>query len=350
MPTCIYCPSAGPFGHEHYLSRALGTFRGLEALGDRLCVPCNGKVGRLDEAIVRNSPDALFRVLAGVRGRSEHDSVSPFYYGLFSRQTTRVLGKHPDYPFEVLWEIVPGTMETREARQVIVRRGDEYLAFPLPERQIADYLRHVIRQHGLEGAEIVAMFGGDKEGDEEHTAIMEAIKAVADEGKIVKVGKTEPGQVVSVSASLPITQPYARGIAKIAFHYLLAHLRVFTGHESAFDDAKRYIMTGEGFEGQIALRTDPIIGDLRRRAVLRHYTHLIQASVSFNEIIVRVQLFAGPAVSPPMWVVQVGRNPSRIYTGSFGHAFVLTGDAGDGHQGEMVELASVSRALLPAPR
>ena len=68
----------------------------------------------------------------------------------------------------------------------------------------------------------------------------------------------EPGQVVSVSASLSITQPYARGIAKIAFHYLLAHVRVFTAHESAFDDVKRYIMTAEGFEGQIALSVAPI--------------------------------------------------------------------------------------------
>src|SRR5437773_723566 len=96
MPTCVYCGSSGPFGKEHYIPRALGTCRGLVPLADKICEkPCGDDLSKLDQAIVRNSPDAFFRVLAGVRGRAAHDEVSPLYYGLFSRQTIKVVGKHP---------------------------------------------------------------------------------------------------------------------------------------------------------------------------------------------------------------------------------------------------------------
>lgn len=187
--------------------------------------------------------------------------------------------------------------------------------------------------------------------DAEYTAVTEAIDAVAVQGKVVKIAKMEPGHVVSASASLPITPIYLRAIAKIAFHYLLGQVPVFTGHEQVFYDVKRFIMTGEGFERQIRLSADPIIDDLRwGGGVLRYYTHFVQADVSYMEVVVRVKLFAGPAISPPTWVVRVARNPSYVFTGSVAHAFVLTGTADDGHQGEMTALTCVSRNLLPLER
>ncbi len=57
----------GLFGREHYIPRALGTFRGLIPLADEVCRACGDELGRtVDQAIVRNSPYALFRVIAGV--------------------------------------------------------------------------------------------------------------------------------------------------------------------------------------------------------------------------------------------------------------------------------------------
>jgi len=200
----------------------------------------------------------------------------------------------------------------------------------------------------------VAFFAGDGEENELWTETVEAIKAVATatEGASITVGgPIEPGYRVRTEAVLPITHMYMRGIAKIAFHYLLAQTeRVFTGHELAFDDVKRYIRTGEGFENRIALTALPIVEDLRHPGALKYYAHIVQASVDHDEIVARVQLFAGPAVLPPTWVVRVARNPSYVYTASFGHAFVLTGDTGDGHQGEMSELTSISHIVLPRRR
>ena len=307
----------------------------------------------MDQALVRNSPDALFRVIAGVSGRSSHDEVSPFYYGLYSGQTIKINGPHPGLGFDVLWEIQPGTEPGTiigcEANQIILRRGDEHLAFPLPEKDIEPYLRFIIREHDLKGAAVVALFAGDGEDNPLRTETIAAIKAVASatEGaSITSAGQIEPGHRVRAEAALPITHTYTRGIAKIAFHYLLAHAgNIFSGHESAFDDVKRYIKTGEGFVGRIALIGLPIAAESDR---LRYYAHVVNVAVGSDEIVARVQLFVGPDVAPPSWVVRLARNPAYVYTGSFGHAFVLTGDTeGDGHQGEMSELRSIPRSLLP---
>jgi len=293
-------------------------------------------------------------VRAGVRGRAKHQEVSPFYYGLYSGQTIKVRGSHPRLGFEVLWEVEPGTMHAREANQIVLRRGDEHLAFPLPDKDIEEYLRFIIREHDMKGAAIVAVFAGDSEDNELLTETIEAIKAVAtaSEGaSITPGGKMEPGCTVRTEAALPITHTYARGIAKIAFHYLLAHTeRVFTGHESVFDDVKRYIRTGDGLEGRVALTKQHIVEDLRYPGALKYYAHIVQATVGHDEIVVRVQLFVGPAGLPPTWVVRVARNPSYIYTALFGHAFVLTGDTGDGHQGEMSELTNISHIVVPPRR
>jgi len=307
----------------------------------------------VDQALVRNSPDALFRVVAGVGGRPSHDEVSPFYYGLYSGQTIKISGPHPGLGFDVLWEIQPGiepgTVIGCEANQIIFRRGDEHLAFPLPEEDIVRYLRFIIREYDLKGTAVAFVFAGYSEDNPLRIETIAAIKALAtaSEGaSITSAGQMEPGHRVRVETTLPITHRYTRGIAKIAFHYLLAHAgNIFSGHESVFDDVKRYIKTGEGFVGRIALMRQPIVAESDR---LAYYAHVVQVTVGYDQIVARVQLFVGPDVQPPSWVVRLANNPAYVYTGSLGHAFVLNGDAeGDGHQGEMSGLWSIPRSLLP---
>lgn len=331
-------------------------FRGFVPLTDRICRACGNELGRtVDQALVRNSPDALFRVVAGVSGRSSHDEVSPFYSGLYSGQTIRINGPHPRLGFDVLWEIQPGTEPGTvigcEANQIIFRRGDEYLPYPLPgeDEDIEGYLRFIIRKHDLQDASVDFVFAGEGDDNPLMTATIAAIKAVAtaSEGaSITPAGRMEPGFSVRTEAALPITHKYTRGIAKIAFHYLLAHAgNIFSGNESVFDDVKRYIKTGEGFVGRIALIQLPIVAESDR---LAYYAHVVKVAVGYDEIVARVQLFVGPDVQPPSWVVRLAKNPAYVYTGSFGHAFVLNGDTeGDGHQGEITKLTSIPRSLLP---
>ncbi len=64
----------------------------------------------------------------------------------------------------MLWEIEPGTLNAREANQIVFRSGVEYLPFPLPQKDIEAYLRFLIGHEGLRGVEIVAVFAGDEPG------------------------------------------------------------------------------------------------------------------------------------------------------------------------------------------
>ncbi|MBI4635079.1 MAG: hypothetical protein HY727_01900 [Candidatus Rokubacteria bacterium] len=213
-PRCIYCGRPDDLTRDHYVPRAFGTFRGCQVLGGKLCGTCNELTGKLDEAFVRTGPNALFRAIAGVHGRSSHTPLSPFYYGLMSGETVKVLGKHPEYPFDVLWEVQPGLV-TRELRQVIFRLDSEFIQLPLPGENILRYLREAIRQYGLEGPEVVAFFGGEQQGDAEYVAILEAIKAVTENGKIVSVKKGASGHVVPVSSALDITRRHQRTVTKV---------------------------------------------------------------------------------------------------------------------------------------
>jgi hypothetical protein len=213
---------------------------------------------------------------------------------------------------------------------------------------MAEYLRQMLLEQGMEGAEIVTFFAGDEEGDAEYTAVVKAIEAVADKGSVVSVKQGEAGHVVPGSSALDITRPHLRAVTKIAFHYILAHSDVLTGHEATFEAAKRFIVADEDFEGRIALIPEPIVAQLRQGYSLRQYGHFLQADVTYREIVVRAQFFVGPAVSPPTWVVRFGANPSAVYTGSFGHGFILFNEpADDGHQGEVTELTTIRRGLMP---
>src|SRR6266566_456121 len=246
MRRCIYCPNDN-FTVEHPIPRALGTFRGARLLNEHLCEWSNRDLSALDAALVRLAPDALFRELAGVKGRSSHKPVSPFYYDPLNPRAVRVLGKHPDAPYDVLWEIDPGTLKGREARQVVFRQGDRTIPIALPDQNIAGFLKQAVQERGLQGAEVLALFGCQEVGDQEFSATLEAIRSVAKAGGPIRSGRVKPGQKIQVWSELPVTREYFRAITKIAFHYVLAYVpgRVFTGHETAFDAAKRFIAAGE---------------------------------------------------------------------------------------------------------
>jgi hypothetical protein len=316
-------------------------------LRDKVCRPTNEELGKLDEALVRTAPEALFRVLAGVKGRSGHPPTSPFYYDPLNPDAVRVMGKHPDNDYEVLWEIDPGTMKGREARQVVFRHDERIIPLPLPKGDIIAFLKRVMKGKGLEGREMIAFFCDE----DEYGAVMEAVHALVGEGKVIVSSRLgEPGHIVRVSSALSITRTHLRAVTKIALHYLLANVpaNIMTGHEPAFDAAKRFIMADENFEGRVALSREPMVEDIASGRKLKWYAHLLHAEIGYTKIVVRAQFFVGPAVAAPTWVVRLASNPSRVYTDFFGHGFMLFEErASDGHQGEVTELTAIRRSLLP---
>src|SRR6187549_2470139 len=72
MSHCIY-PGlhSEDFVPEHYLPVALGRFKGLDALYDRVCRRCNQEIGsRVETQFARAGPTGFFRWFIGVKGRA----------------------------------------------------------------------------------------------------------------------------------------------------------------------------------------------------------------------------------------------------------------------------------------
>jgi hypothetical protein len=348
---CIYCGELKPPHREHPIPRSLGTYRGLEPLARHLCLDCNGELGKLDEIFARTGPEGLFRHLAGVRSRRHHRQINPVYHHLTEQGGLRVIAKHPDNPFDVLWEVQPGegALEAREARQIVLRARGEYIPIALPETGVREFLKDQIKRRNLGGSEPVCFFGGDSESDPEFVEIKQAIEDLCSKKGTMTLRKTVPGHVVTARAAFGITRDYLRAMAKVAFHYFLLQRPQYTGREPIFEGVRHFIVTGEDFQSYVGL-APPITEEGLRGGGLRNWTHFVTGEITYDEMAGRVQLFVGPDTLPPTWRVRFGRNPSPIHThtDAFGHKFQLFDrPAADGHQGEMLPLSVATAIMKP---
>ena len=100
---CIYCPEF-PDSAEHPLPAAFGEFENAPHLRDRICTKCNNRLGLLDEQLARCGPEALFRRLYGIQGRSTHDEVNPFYRGSAGGHRLEMKSWDSNLGIEVLFE------------------------------------------------------------------------------------------------------------------------------------------------------------------------------------------------------------------------------------------------------
>lgn len=347
---CIYCGQHKAPDREHVIPRNLGTYRNLKHLTRHVCRDCNGALSPLDQIFARTGPEALFRHIARVSGRRYHRPVNPFYYHLNDQGGLRVMGKHPEYPFDVLWEPQPGPgREATEARQIVFKVRGRYDAVALPQTGVRDFLKEQIHLRKLEDAEPVCFFAGDAEDDPEHVEVRQALDDLCEKKGTTKPVKTSAGHVITVRAAFDITRDYLRAVTKVAFHYFLLQQPRFTGAEPIFEAARRFITNGENFDNQCRL-VPPITEEVLRIGGLSNWTHFLAGEITYDEFAVRVQLFVGPDTVPPTWRVRLARNPSPIhqYTEAFRHKFMLFAQpAADGFQGEMLPLSAATAVIKP---
>jgi hypothetical protein len=125
--------------------------------------------------------------------------------------------------------------------------------------------------------------------------------------KLPGEGENIEGQMLAA-----ISIPYLQAIAKIAFHYVLAHFP-FTGLEPQFDDIKRFIYTGGEYERFVQRGYEPFIEQLKDpRTVSSHWCHLLSAQYDANTVESRMQFFSGPQVRPLVWRVMIGASPKQV--------------------------------------
>jgi hypothetical protein len=137
-----------------------------------------------------------------------------------------------------------------------------------------------------------------------------------------------------------LSLPYLRAIAKIGFHFVLAHFP-FTGLEAQFDDIKRFIFTGKDYGRFIQPLQEPFVEELKVPEMLvKDWCHLLSAQYDYNTVEARMQFFVGPKLRPIVWRLMLGPSPSRvvgIFNKGFLYRYFEVPDE-NGYAGEMTAL------------
>ena len=151
MAECIYCGKRDSISSEHYLPVCLGRFRNLEPLQDKLCSKCNSKIGLLEEQFCRCGPEAFFRILFGIKGRSHHKKPSPFYRGSAGGKYIVTTTKHPTRDCDIYCEMEEGSENTFPARQVIFedQEGKLHPILITDSMKTSDDLEKAIQKKGI---------------------------------------------------------------------------------------------------------------------------------------------------------------------------------------------------------
>jgi hypothetical protein len=307
---CIYtsppglCPGTSPLHpKEHYLPAGLGNFKDDIRLRNYICYDCQKRFSQLEEVFLRNGTEAFFRSILGFRGRKNHDGKNIFTEPTLGLPPLTVKGFHPTLQHELLWQMTSQD-EAHLLKQLVFRKSDDSLVHvPIIEGLVAKDLTRF--GDVWKDWQLVACIAGEAEEAELQTVLGPVLAAMKDAPMDV------PGAALEGRMNAQITLPYVRAIAKIAFHFALAHFH-FSGFESEFDDLKRFIYLGEGVPAA-RIVDDIILPELiSEEARYRHWCHVLTAEFNPAGFFARMQFFVGPRLKPFVWRVNLGENPSRI--------------------------------------
>lgn len=344
---CIYttpsglCPGTSPLHpKEHYLPAGLGNFRNNVNLKNYICYDCQNRFSQLETVFLQNGTEAFFRFMTGVKGRKKHRPKNIFVEPTLGLPPLTVTGTHPDFGLDILWEM-SGPGQAVPLRQVVFRKHDgTHVKVPLRsgkmktdmDRAGEDWNTWELVFSNVANAdeeEYQSVFGG-KTGGMSTVPLQEAS------------GKELEGQMKA-----QISLPYVRAIAKIAFHFVLAHFH-FSGFEPEFDNLKRFIYHGIGNVPARIVDEPFMLQLVPENARLTKWCHFLTAEIADGRFDCRMQFFAGPELKPFVWRVDLGPNPSRIVTQmSMGVAFAYFDKPDkDGYVGLMTELQAGPKMLV----
>jgi hypothetical protein len=130
---------------------------------------------------------------------------------------------------------------------------------------------------------------------------------------------------------------YFRALAKIGFHYALKYIPTIIGNEGAFRPIREFIMHGTGNPEQFLTPCETI------QTQIGPPGHILTAvAPPYEDIVVNMQFFVGCGVPLRQWRLNLGRNPTLLFTPTqtSSHYFTFSEEA-NGHQlvgGKVVEM------------
>jgi len=337
---CIYCKKCEADAREHYLPQCLGRFQNFEPLLDRLCNPCNHRIGgTLEREFCRRSPEAILRSAHWIKGQNrggQRKRQAQIY------QPEKIGGKHiyffapdPDSGRDILWQTGehPGTV--KEISQIVILDDDDHAVehIPIPtgittRHELVEVLFKRRDAKFIKKAQVIAA-----SGDEERVQAL-----VSEIYPNLTMKRRKGGRIPQQLFAVEITPNYLRALCKIGFHYALKYISTITGGEEAFRPLREFIRDGSG-DGQQFLNS----------CKAATYSPgppghcLTVVAKPDNDIIVNMQFFVGCKSALPQWQLTLGPNPRRLHgTQVFSHLFAYTQET-DGRLrgGEVIPLMVV---------
>jgi hypothetical protein len=245
---CIYC-GAGADAKEHWIPRGLGTFKGYLPLLDRVCDGCNRRLGRaVDKEFLRTGEIGFQRAVYGVLGRSGRGTISPFHFkGASADPPTTATMPSSSGDHSILAEFATGTHGepvTRPLRQLVVQTERTVACIPLPRSWTTVQLKLAVKQRRLDAAKPIEVYLDTDEAplkseDYLRTKIRPTFGAF--EIDVFRPGAVADPQITELPASANISRAYTRGVAKLAFHYVLWVSNIFRGDEECFREIRDFV-------------------------------------------------------------------------------------------------------------
>lgn len=333
---CIYCTAAFDPRQgqgDHIIPAQLGEFKD-DVRFRRICPSCNGKIGHSEQQLLQSGPTALGRALVRPPGRRKRESIkiknaagAPYPVFLADMAGYHALvDLSPDNPREAL----PVDQIVIQDPHGNIERVRLYPGMRLEQLQkkIKTQNIHMVRLDAREQHcnEYIGLLKGLSPG------IRMEEKQATERGTYQRQGRI----------GLFVTDRYFRAIAKMAFHYYLAHnCRQLRGDEPEFGPIRDFIMQGgdisQFFHSSGRTFLHPFRNLPTGEAIVpNRWCHILVASETAGVAVIYVNLFLGPGAVPLPYHVTLHQVPSRSIASAahWGHLYIYyhpqpeTGHAG----------------------
>lgn len=319
-------------------------------LQDRICSSCNGgPLGRLDEQLARCGPEAFLRRVYGVKGRSTHKDVNPFYRGSAGGRRLEVKTWDPQLGLEVLLECEGGKYEL--ARQLIfVEKSGRVHHLPIREDTTSVELRAAFQRLGVNPPFETHYFVSPEETLHLERLLRETWPSVSF-GDLNLGSDRYAGAVVNME----LTDRYFRALTKIGFHYFLTQFTEYSGDEQMFSDVRNFIIKDDAgpvdrANDFVGIRQHPLLAEMftgARPAGWR--AHVLAAEIRRGECLAHVQLFLSNDWPAPTYTIRLARDAAIVRRLAAAHMYMYyPGGLRGKYSGETLSLESTT-VDFPAP-
>jgi len=352
---CVYCGvvQEAPFKREHVIPRGIGTFRdegGNEfILTDKVCSICNNELGICEGELCYAGPEAMFRRMAGIKGRSRKEKNNPFYSNRYSREPIRLEGRFRDSDFPALFEIDPHTGLMRDCSQMVFINPTsgqwEHIRLEKGMKK-EDLVAEIKRKAGRTDIEFNILYDEKLDVGWLKPLLGDDYNRIT----LVKEGQADYHEKIDTTGIFTITEKHHRAIAKIAFNYMMVQ-RVcgISGYEYEFEAVRNFIRYGKGHPNDFVRLTNEHVlenADIGWRP--GEYGHIVTCSV--NKIVYScVHLFTGK-LSHGTYKVRLGRSPYTLIqcSDTVAHWFRITSrPKDDKDSGEIIPVTVIRHVKRP---